>query len=61
MMLPSALVELPLEEYVLLELPPRSPIAPSMNDEIIDCADVAVELVVPEVLVLLELLLAPDS
>ena len=39
MMLPSVLVE-PLEELEL-EPPPRSAIEPSMNDEIIDCADAA--------------------
>lgn len=60
MMLPSALV-LALEEEVLVEVPPRSPIALSMNDEIIDCAEVAVELVVPELLPALELLVAPES
>lgn len=61
MMLPSALVELALEEDVLAEVPPRSPIALSMNDEIIDSAEVAVELVLPEVLLSLELLVAPES
>ena len=61
MMLPSALVELALEEDVLAEVPPRSPIALSMNDEITDCAEVDVALERPEVLVSLELLLAPDS
>jgi len=61
MMLPSALVELALEEDVLAEVPPRSPIALSMNDEITDCAEVDVALELPEVLVSLELLLAPDS
>lgn len=60
MMLPSALV-LALEEDVLVEVPPRSPIALSMNDEIIDSAEVAVELVLPEVLLSLELLVAPES
>jgi hypothetical protein len=44
MMLPSALVE-PLEE---LEVPPRSAIELSMNEEITDCTDSAlVEDVVP--------------
>lgn len=60
MMLPSALV-LALEDDVLVEVPPRSPIALSMNDEIIDCAEVSVELVLPEVLLSLELLVAPES
>ena len=51
MMLPSGLVELPVElEELALELPPRSAIELSMNDEIIDCADSAlVEGVVPDV------------
>lgn len=60
MMLPSALVPA-LEDDVLVEVPPRSPIALSTNDEIIDCAEVAVELVLPEVLLSLELLVAPES
>jgi hypothetical protein len=48
MILPSALVE-GLEELEL-EVPPRSSIELSMNDEIIDCADSAlVEDVMPEV------------
>lgn len=59
-MLPRALVPA-LEEDVLVEVPPRSPIAPSMNEEMIDCAEVAVELLLPEVLLSLELLVAPDS
>jgi len=47
MMLPSALVEL-LEELVL-ELPLRSAIELSMNEEMIDCADSALaEDVVPD-------------
>ena len=51
MMLPSGLVELPVElEELALELPLRSAIELSMNDEIIDCADSAlVEAVVPDV------------
>jgi hypothetical protein len=48
MMLPSALVEL--LEGLELELPLRSAIELSMNDEIIDCADSAlVADVVPDV------------
>ena len=61
MMLPSALVVLALEEDALVEAPPRSPIALSMNEEIIDCAEVAVELALPEVLLSLELVVAPDN
>jgi hypothetical protein len=50
MILPSALVELPEELELELELPPRSAIEPSMNDEIIDSADAAlVEDAVPDV------------
>jgi hypothetical protein len=54
MMLPSGLLDVPEE----LELPPRSPIELSMNEEMIDCADAAlvedgVPDVVPEALELL--------
>ena len=60
-MLPSALVELAPDEDVLVDAPPKSVISLSMNEEIIDCAELAVAVVLPEPLLPLELLVAPDS